>query len=89
MLYSGFMPKKKLEERLKMPCVPRPSLSSPSRTVLTPRLVAHTHRLSTLVETVSKKPIPDHVRDIVFELMVNDIESGDDVEVPYLKVRVR
>ncbi|GAA5906369.1 hypothetical protein JCM8208_003532 [Rhodotorula glutinis] len=64
MLYSGFMPKKKLEERLKMP-------------------------LSTLVETVSKKPIPDHVRDIVFEMMVNDIDSGDDVEVPYLKVRVR
>jgi len=45
--------------------------------------------LSTLVETVSKKPIPDHVRDIVFEMMVNDIDSGDDVEVPYLKVRVR
>ncbi|KAG0656929.1 hypothetical protein C6P46_006759 [Rhodotorula mucilaginosa] len=62
MLYSGFMPKKKLEERLKMP-------------------------LSTLVETVSKKPIPSHVRDIVFEIMVNDMDTDEDV--PYLKVRVR
>ncbi|BGP04236.1 E1 ubiquitin-activating protein [Rhodotorula toruloides] len=64
MLYSGFMPKKKLEERLKMP-------------------------LSQLVETVSKKPIPEHVRDIVFEIMCNDMDTDDDVEVPYLKVRVR
>ncbi|KAI5479371.1 ubiquitin-activating enzyme E1 [Pseudohyphozyma bogoriensis] len=63
MLYSGFMPKKKVEERLKMP-------------------------LSTLVETVSKKPIPPHVKDIIFEVMVND-EEGEDVEVPYIKVRVR
>ncbi|GAA6033685.1 hypothetical protein JCM8097_004381 [Rhodosporidiobolus ruineniae] len=63
MLFSGFMPKKKLEERLKMP-------------------------LSQLVETVSKKPIPPHVKDIVFEAMVED-ENGEDVEVPYLKVRVR
>jgi len=63
MLYSGFMPKKKVEERLSMP-------------------------LSVLVETVSKKPIPPHVKDIVFEMMVND-DTDEDVEVPYLKVRVR
>ncbi|KAL8287622.1 hypothetical protein RQP46_003480 [Phenoliferia psychrophenolica] len=63
MLYSGFMPKKKREERLKMP-------------------------LSVLVETVSKKPIAPHVKDIVFEMMVDD-DQGEDVEVPYLKVRVR
>jgi len=63
MLYSGFMPKKKVEERLKLP-------------------------LSQLVETVSRKPIPPHVKDIIFEVMVND-EEGEDVEVPYIKVRVR
>ncbi|KAK4706052.1 ubiquitin-activating enzyme E1, partial [Phenoliferia sp. Uapishka_3] len=61
MLYSNFMPKKKAEERLKMP-------------------------LSVLVETVSKKPIAPHVKDIVFEMMVDD-DEGEDVEVPYLKVR--
>ena len=37
-------------------------------------------RLSTLVETVSKKAIPPHVKDIVFEVMVND-DEGEDVEV--------
>jgi len=61
MLYSGFMPKKKQEERLKMP-------------------------LSTLVETVSKKPIPPHSKFLVFEMMVND-EEGEDVEVPYVRVK--
>ncbi|KEI40633.1 uncharacterized protein L969DRAFT_85846 [Mixia osmundae IAM 14324] len=40
MLFSGFMPKKKSEERLQM-------------------------KLSTLVETVSKKPIPPHVKEII------------------------
>ncbi|GAA5962762.1 hypothetical protein JCM21900_006493, partial [Sporobolomyces salmonicolor] len=54
MLYSSFMPKKKLEERLKMP-------------------------MSQLVETVSKKPIPAHVRDIIAEVMVND-DQDEDVE---------
>lgn len=40
-------------------------------------------RLSTLVETVSKKAIPPHVKDIVFEVMVND-EEGEDVEVRFV-----
>ncbi|CEQ38596.1 SPOSA6832_00043, partial [Sporobolomyces salmonicolor] len=91
MLYSSFMPKKKLEERLKMP-------------------------MSQLVETVSKKPIPAHVRDIVHlpspecsskdapltqctatqiaEVMVNDDQDEDrrrlrKLQVPYLKIRIR
>lgn len=63
MLFSGFMPKKKSEERLAM-------------------------RLSQLVETVSKKPIPPHVKDIVFEVMVND-DEGEDVEVPFVQARIR
>lgn len=33
-----------------------------------------------LVETVSKQALPDHVKDITFELAVND-SSGEDVEV--------
>jgi ubiquitin-activating enzyme E1 len=33
-----------------------------------------------LVETVSKKAIPPHVKDIVFEAMVDD-DTGEDVEV--------
>jgi hypothetical protein len=49
---------------------------------------ARTRRLSQLVESVSKKTIPAHQRDITFEMMVDD-ENGEDLEVPYLKVRVR
>ena len=109
------MPKKKLEERLRMPCVPSAhfalSRETDGLTVGTPR------RLSTLVETVSKsvprlppfalnslrvfntsipqlltclsrrKPIPSHVRDIVFEIMVNDMDTDEDVEAS-LSIRV-
>ncbi|OZJ02072.1 Ubiquitin-activating enzyme E1 1 [Bifiguratus adelaidae] len=63
MLYSFFMPKKKLEERLPM-------------------------RMSKLVETVSKKPVPPHVKSLVVEICVNDKE-GEDVEVPYVRVQIR
>jgi len=59
MLYSFFMDKKKLKERLEMP-------------------------LAQVVETVSKKPIPSHVRALVLELCCND-SDGNDLEVPYVK----
>ncbi|KAI8450963.1 hypothetical protein BY996DRAFT_4586669 [Phakopsora pachyrhizi] len=70
MLYSSFMAKKKVEERLKM-------------------------KMSQLVESVSKKPIPPHVKAMIFEVMVDKAEEGDDededldVEVPYIKIRIR
>ncbi|KAH9469643.1 hypothetical protein MJO28_004497 [Puccinia striiformis f. sp. tritici] len=72
MLYSSFMAKKKVEERLKM-------------------------KMSELVETVSKKPVPAHVKAMIFEVMVNKTEpdqaanddDDDDVEVPYIKIRIR
>ena len=53
MLYSFFMPAKKLAERKAM-------------------------KISELVETVSKKPIPAHVNAIVLESCVND-KDGEDV----------
>ena len=50
-------------------------------------------RLSELVETVSKKPIPDYTTNIVFEVMVETIpegdEDGEDVEVPFIQVKIR
>ncbi|KAK4050411.1 E1 ubiquitin-activating protein [Microbotryomycetes sp. JL201] len=68
MLYSGWMPKKKVEERLAM-------------------------KLSQLVESVSKKPIPDYTTNLVFEVMVDTIPEGDeepeDVEVPFIQVKIR
>ncbi|KDE04948.1 ubiquitin-activating enzyme E1 1 [Microbotryum lychnidis-dioicae p1A1 Lamole] len=62
MLYSGFMPKKKLEERLPM-------------------------RMSQLVESVSKKPLPPG-NSLTFEMMCDD-DTGEDVEVPYLLIRYK
>lgn len=37
-------------------------------------------KFSTLVEHVSKKPIPPHVKHLIVEVMVSD-EDGEDVEV--------
>ncbi|KAK3390545.1 hypothetical protein B0H63DRAFT_465961 [Podospora didyma] len=45
-------------------------------------------KLSQLVETVSKKPIPPHQKEVIFEVVTEDAD-GEDVEVPYVKVRVR
>ncbi len=45
-------------------------------------------KLSKLVETISKKPIPEHQKEVIFEMVVEDLD-GEDVEVPYIKVKVR
>ncbi|KAF8742413.1 hypothetical protein AX14_004632 [Amanita brunnescens Koide BX004] len=44
-------------------------------------------KFSKLVEHVSKKPIPPHVRALTVEVMVSD-EQGEDVEVPFIVVRI-
>ena len=41
-------------------------------------------KFSKLVEFVSKKPIPPHVKHLVVEVMVTD-EEGEDVEVCFFK----
>ncbi|KAI1496659.1 hypothetical protein F5X99DRAFT_399763 [Biscogniauxia marginata] len=45
-------------------------------------------KLSQLVETVSKKPIPEHQKEVIFEMVAEDLDE-EDVEVPYIKVRIR
>jgi ubiquitin-activating enzyme E1 len=45
------------------------------------------HRMSKLVEHVSKKPIPDHQKNIIFEVTVED-QTEEDVEVPYVMVKL-
>lgn len=42
-------------------------------------------QFSTLIETVSKKPIPPHQKNAVVEIMAMD-ENDEDVEVPFLVV---
>ncbi|KAF8220368.1 ubiquitin activating enzyme [Tricholoma matsutake] len=44
-------------------------------------------KFSKLVEHVSKKPIPPHVRHLVVEVMVSD-DTGEDVEVPFIVVEI-
>lgn len=47
-----------------------------------------THRLSQLVETISKKPIPDHQKNVIFEMTVED-QNEEDVEVPYVMLKLQ
>lgn len=44
-------------------------------------------RLSKLVETVSKHEIPEHQKNVIFEITVEDA-TGEDVEVPYVMVKL-
>ena len=43
--------------------------------------------MSQVVETVSKKKIPSHVRSLVFEICCDD-ENGQDVEVPFVQYKI-
>jgi ubiquitin-activating enzyme E1 len=44
-------------------------------------------KLSDLAALISKKPIPDHQKALVFEVCVDD-QTGEDVEVPFLNVNL-
>ncbi|OQD76485.1 hypothetical protein PENDEC_c004G05876 [Penicillium decumbens] len=43
--------------------------------------------MSKLVEHVSKKPVPEHQKNIIFEVTAED-QSEEDVEVPYVMVKL-
>ncbi|KOS23108.1 Ubiquitin-activating enzyme E1 1 [Escovopsis weberi] len=45
-------------------------------------------KLSTLLETISKKPIPSHQKELIFEIVAEDLDE-EDVEVPYIKVKIQ
>lgn len=44
--------------------------------------------MSQLVETISKKPIPKHQKNVIFEVTAED-QAEEDVEVPYVMVKLR
>lgn len=44
-------------------------------------------RLSELVETISKKPIPEHQKNVIFEITAEDI-TEEDVEIPYVMLKL-
>lgn len=45
------------------------------------------HRMSKLVEHVSKKPVPEHQKNIIFEVTAED-QTEEDVEIPYVMVKM-
>ena len=46
------------------------------------------YRMSKLLETISKKPIPDHQKNVIFEITAED-QTQEDVEIPYVMVKYR
>lgn len=44
-------------------------------------------KLTALVKEVSKKEMPSHVKNLIFEICADDKE-GEDVEVPYINVKI-
>ncbi|SPO05868.1 probable ubiquitin-protein ligase (E1-like (ubiquitin-activating) enzym) [Cephalotrichum gorgonifer] len=42
-------------------------------------------KMSALVESVSKKKIPEHQKEVIFDVVVDDVD-GEEVEIPYIKV---
>jgi ubiquitin-activating enzyme E1 len=45
-------------------------------------------KLSELVASISKKPIPEHQQNVIFEICADD-QSGEDVEVPYIMMKMQ
>lgn len=43
--------------------------------------------MSKLVEFVSKKPVPAHTKNLIFEVCVDD-QTGEDVEVPFVSIKL-
>lgn len=44
--------------------------------------------MSKLVEFISKKPVPDHQKNVIFEVTAEDT-TEEDVEIPYVMVKLR
>ncbi|RLP64329.1 hypothetical protein L150_03073 [Candida albicans Ca529L] len=44
-------------------------------------------KLTSLIKEVSKKEVPSHVKNLIFEICCDD-EEGEDVEVPYICVKL-
>lgn len=42
--------------------------------------------MSKLVEHISKKPVPEHQKNVIFEVTAEDA-TEEDVEIPYVMVK--
>jgi ubiquitin-activating enzyme E1 len=45
-------------------------------------------QMSKLVEHISKKPLPEHQKNVIFEVTAED-QTEEDVEIPYVMVKLR
>ncbi|KAI9822963.1 MAG: E1 ubiquitin-activating protein [Phylliscum demangeonii] len=45
-------------------------------------------KLSELAATISRKPIPAHQKNLIFEITADD-QTGEDVEIPYVMVKLK
>ncbi|GAT29041.1 ubiquitin-activating enzyme E1 1 [Aspergillus luchuensis] len=45
-------------------------------------------KMSKLVEHISKKPVPEHQKNVIFEVTAED-QTEEDVEIPYVMVKLR
>lgn len=62
-LYSDFMNKKKMEERMDL-------------------------AIKQIYESVTKSSLPDTTKYLVLEVIANDVETDEEVELPYLRLRL-
>ena len=44
--------------------------------------------MSKLVEHISKNPVPEHQKNLIFEVTAED-QTEEDVEIPYVMVKLR
>jgi ubiquitin-activating enzyme E1 len=44
-------------------------------------------RLSTLIETFSRKKIPDHQQNVIIEITAED-STEEDIEIPYVMLKL-
>lgn len=85
LLYASFYRPNKVKDRMHLKYVVSSDLPNLSNNL-------SLFRLSQLVEKISKKPIPDHQKNVIFEMTVEDQAENPeerDVEVPYVMVKLR
>jgi hypothetical protein len=96
MLYSFFMPKAKLDERMDVEYASPAHLSSFLSWVYV-RLVevmtyfspTHACRIARLVETVTKKPLSENKKYLTLEVVCSRLSDGEDVDVPPIRYQFR
>ena len=46
-------------------------------------------RISDILVSITKKPIPEHQRALILEIQVDDQSDNEEVEVPYVMVKLK